>query len=207
MKKNDTINICGNGNFPKSHPCHVPNSNIGSFTTNPITYNNPSIGTIIGGLNNTVPNQYVSVTNPYITQSSTFPTFTPPVFQTPVIKTNQNIVSTHLSDSLQEKTLAVNVAQKITPYVLQLNTGEGSLGIHTASFSGRKSKDTDGISNQVKICLEHLRINGGVDTLRVLTFMQCDGAFPRFTGGCECAYTILALAWLGGSNKLFGVVG
>jgi hypothetical protein len=74
----------------------------------------------------------------------------------------------------QETGLAVNVAQKITPYVLQLSPGEGSLGIHTASFNGRKSKDGDGISNQVKICLEHLRINGGVDALRVLTFTECD---------------------------------
>ena len=78
------------------------------------------------------------------------------------------------SDSPQEKALALNVAQKITPFVLQLNPGEISLGIHTASFSGRKSKDADGISNQVKICLEHLRIHGGVDALRVLTFTECD---------------------------------
>lgn len=90
MKKTETINICGSGTFPKGNPCHVPNTNIGSFTTNPITYNNPSIGTIIGGLNNTVPTSYVPVTNPYITQSSTFPTFTPPVFQTPITKPIQS---------------------------------------------------------------------------------------------------------------------
>ena len=75
----------------------------------------------------------------------------------------------------QETGLAVNVAQKITPYVLSLNSGEWSLGIHTASSEGRKSKDsTYGLSNQVMICLEHLRINGGADKLKVLTFTECD---------------------------------
>ena len=81
---------------------------------------------------------------------------------------------THPSDSPQEKALAVNVAQKITPYLLQLNLGEGSLGIHTASFSGRKSKDGDAISNQMKGCFSYIKINGGIDTLRLLTFRECD---------------------------------
>ncbi|NQV77658.1 MAG: hypothetical protein HQ490_04810 [Lutibacter sp.] len=91
------------------------------------------------------------------------------------LKSYQNIVSTRPSDSLQEKALAVNVAQKITPYVLSLNSGEWSLGIHTASSEGRKSKDsTYGLSNQVMICLEHLKIYGGADKLKVLTFTECD---------------------------------
>ena len=81
---------------------------------------------------------------------------------------------THPSDSPQEKALAVNVAQKITPYVLALNPGEGSLGIYTASFSGRKSKDGDAISNQMKGCFSYLKIKGGIDTLRLLTFRECD---------------------------------
>ncbi len=59
--------------------------------------------------------------------------------------------------------------------LLSLNSGEWSLGIHTASSEGRKSKDsTYGLSNQVMICLEHLRINGGADKLKVLTFTECD---------------------------------
>jgi hypothetical protein len=173
MKKTETINICGSGTFPKGNPCYVPNTNIGSFTTNPITYNNPSIGTIIGGLNNPVPGQYVAASNPYI--ASPFPTFAPPVFHVPVIQPSQNVVvPVNQTLSPPEIALAVNVAQKITPYVLSLTSGEWSLGIHTASFNGRKSKDGDGISNQVKICLEHLRINGGADALRVLTFTECD---------------------------------
>lgn len=109
MKKIETIDICGSGTFPKGNPCHVPKSNLGSFTTNPITYNNPSIGTIIGGLNNTVPTSYVPITNPYITQSSTFPTFTPPVFQTPITKPIQ---SEHISKIDQSK----NISSDLIPY-------------------------------------------------------------------------------------------
>jgi hypothetical protein len=91
------------------------------------------------------------------------------------LESYQNIVSTRPSDSYQEKALAVNVAQKITPYVLSLNSGEWSLGIHTASSEGRKSKDsTYGLSNQVIICLEHLKTHGGADKLKVLTFTECD---------------------------------
>jgi len=85
------------------------------------------------------------------------------------------LTSLHPSDSYEEKALAVNVAQKITPYVLSLNSGEWSLGIHTASSEGRKSKDsTSGLSNQVIICLEHLKTHGGADKLKVLTFTECD---------------------------------
>ena len=80
--------------------------------------------------------------------------------------------------------------------------------IHTASFSGRKSKDTDGISNQVKICLEHLRINGGVDTLRVLTFMQCDLTPDDmiYFGNTMLQYSLL-LKYLDFSDNRIGDIG
>ena len=55
-----------------------------------------------------------------------------------------------------------------------MKPGEWSLGINTASWNGRKSKDIDGISNQAKGCFDHVKGNGGIDTLRLLTFRECD---------------------------------
>lgn len=124
------------------------------------------------------------------------------------IEQEKAVSKIHHSDSPQEKALAVNVAQKITPYVLALNPSEISLGIHTASFEGRKSKDIDGISNQVKICLEHLRIHGGVDALRVLTFMQCDLTTIDmiYFGNTMLQYSLL-LKYLDFSDNRIGDIG
>jgi len=95
--------------------------------------------------------------------------------QSGVIEQEKAVSKIHPSDSLQEKALAVNVFQKINPYLTQLKLGEWHLGVHTASFEGRKSKDTTyGLSNQIITCLQHLKTHGGADTLKVLTFMQCD---------------------------------
>ena len=121
--------------------------------------------------------QLVVQTNPYISSSSSFPTFTPPTLPPPPPFPEQPPVLTkpHPSDSPQEKALAVNVFQKMNPYLTQLKPGEWHLGVHTASFEGRKSKDTTyGLSNQIITCLQHLKTHGGADTLKVLTFMQCD---------------------------------
>ena len=76
--------------------------------------------------------------------------------------------------SSSENSLAVSVAQSTNFMVKQLKPGEWSLGINTASWSGRKSKDIDGISNQAKGCFDHIKGNGGIDTLRLLTFRECD---------------------------------
>lgn len=48
--------------------------------------------------------------------------------------------------------------------------------MHTTSLSGRKSKDTDGISNQAKGCFGYIKHNGSVsiDKLRLFTLRDSD---------------------------------
>jgi hypothetical protein len=76
--------------------------------------------------------------------------------------------------SSSENYLFSRISQSTNSMVKQLKTGEWSLGINTASFSGRASKDNDGISNQVKGCFDWVQQKGGISTLRLLTFKECD---------------------------------
>jgi hypothetical protein len=76
--------------------------------------------------------------------------------------------------SSSENYLFSRIDQSTNSMVKQLKNGEWSLGINTASFSGRASKNNDGISNQVKGCFDWVQQKGGIDTLRLLTFRECD---------------------------------
>ena len=76
-------------------PCSInankPTTSIGSYYPNVSSGYNATARSYIGGLDDRFePFKLTESTNPYITQSSTFPTFTPPVFQTPVTKPIQS---------------------------------------------------------------------------------------------------------------------
>ena len=167
MPPKKDIGICNNNaSYSKGHPCHVSNS----YPTNTTSKGGEGNKGGQGGYSSNS-GQNTSDTR-YGDSQQLIDLHKKGLLDEHINKINQK---ENISDSYQEKALAVNVAQKITPYVLSLNSGEWSLGIHTASSEGRKSKDsTYGLSNQVMICLEHLRINGGADKLKVLTFTECD---------------------------------
>ena len=69
-----------------------------------------------------------------------------------------------------------SISQSLVPALKHLTPDEWSLGMHTTSLSGRKSKDTDGISNQAKGCFGYIKHNGSVsiDKLRLLTLRDSD---------------------------------
>ena len=79
-----TIDICGSGTFPKGNPCHVPNTNIGSYYPNVNSGYNATARSYIGGLDDRFePFKLTESTNPYLNSSSSFPTFTPPQLPLP----------------------------------------------------------------------------------------------------------------------------
>jgi len=49
MKKTETIDICGSGTFPKGNPCHLPNTNIGSYYPNVSSGYNATARSYIAG--------------------------------------------------------------------------------------------------------------------------------------------------------------
>jgi hypothetical protein len=69
-----------------------------------------------------------------------------------------------------------SISQSLAPALKHLTPDEWSLGMHTTSLSGRKSKDTDGISNQAKGCFDYIKHNGSVsiDKLRLFTLRDSD---------------------------------
>ena len=69
-----------------------------------------------------------------------------------------------------------SISQSLVPALKHLTPDEWSLGMHTTSLSGRKSKDTDGISNQAKGCFGYIKHNGSVsiDKLRLFTLRDSD---------------------------------
>ena len=166
---------------------NTTNSNIGSFATNPITYNNPSIGTIIGGLNNPVPGQYVPVTNPYITQSSTFPTFTPPVFQTPI---NNPIQSGHINKINQNNSISYtspmqNTQTKIiNEFVSKYGSGMNEMNVGIL-LKNIKSISGGEVTGQSKELVKHVyskwfQNNFGMDTANIKIFNdRCISIFGK----------------------------
>lgn len=71
-----------------------------------------------------------------------------------------------------------SIPKSLAPVLKRLAPDEWSLGMYTASLSGRKSKDTDGISNQAKGCFDYIKHNGNgsvsIDKLRFFTLRDSD---------------------------------
>ena len=175
------------GIFTTNPNSYNTNSNIGSFTTNPTTYNNPSIGTIIGGLNNTVPTSYVSVTNPYITQSSTFPTFTPPVFQTPITKPiqSENISKINQNTSISYTSPMQNTQTKIiNEFVSKYGSGmnEANVGILLKNIKSISGGEVTGQSKELvkQVYSTWFQSNFGMDTANIKIFNdRCISIFGK----------------------------
>lgn len=162
MKKTETMDVCGSGTFPKGYPCHLPNTNIGSYYPNVSSGYNATARSYIGGLDDRFePFKLKESINPYL-KSSSFPTFTPHHFSLPQLFPEQLISNGNHNGSGYSLTAIQNLPRIATDTEFAA-TGHGNIAVesivHHAVRQNSTGKGINAIDSLQMINLSYNKLN------------------------------------------------